>query len=124
MCGDQARHRYPNGSGKELVRPTGLFRRRDDKHAPVAVRELAMSLPASAWKTVRWRRRNWNPPFPFGGARAAPSRLLEQQTSPRGVAADRVAEARSRTDQVLVIYLARLHEPFRAGAFGQAALDH
>ena len=44
----------PKRKWKGIGRPTKLLRR-DDKHAPVAVRELAMSLPASAWKTVRWR---------------------------------------------------------------------
>jgi len=29
--------------------------RRDARHKPVCVRELAISLPFSAWKTVRWR---------------------------------------------------------------------
>src|SRR6266567_7286892 len=45
----------PKRKWKGIGRPTKLVRR-DDKHAPVAVRELAMSLPASAWKTVRWRQ--------------------------------------------------------------------
>jgi SRSO17 transposase len=29
--------------------------RRDSRHSPVAAREIAMTLPATAWKTVRWR---------------------------------------------------------------------
>src|SRR5207245_668644 len=45
----------PKRKWKGIGRPTKLLRR-DDQHAPVAVRELAMSLPASAWKTVRWRQ--------------------------------------------------------------------
>jgi SRSO17 transposase len=44
----------PKRKWKGIGRPTKLLRR-DDQHAPVAVRELAMSLPSSAWKTVRWR---------------------------------------------------------------------
>jgi SRSO17 transposase len=40
---------------KGIGRPTKLLRRHG-KHAPAAVRELAMSLPSSAWKTVRWRQ--------------------------------------------------------------------
>ena len=39
---------------KGIGRPTQLLRR-SDKHVPVAVRALAMSLPASAWKTVGWQ---------------------------------------------------------------------
>jgi len=33
--------------------PTRLYR--DAKHQPVAVKDLALSLPAQAWKTVTWR---------------------------------------------------------------------
>jgi len=34
-------------------RPTRL--RRDDTNKPVSVRELALSLPKTAWRTIRWR---------------------------------------------------------------------
>src|SRR5260370_4256137 len=44
----------PKREWKGIGRPPKLSRR-DDKHIPVAVRELAMRLPSSAWKTVRWR---------------------------------------------------------------------
>jgi SRSO17 transposase len=44
----------PKRKWKGIGRPTKRLRR-DDKHAPVAVRELAMSLAPSAWKTVSWR---------------------------------------------------------------------
>ena len=40
---------------KGIGRPTKLLRR-DGQHNPLAVRELAMSLPSSAWKMVRWRQ--------------------------------------------------------------------
>src|SRR5258707_880563 len=46
----------PKRKWRGIRRPTKL-RRRHGKHAPIAVRELAMSLPSSAWKTVRWRGR-------------------------------------------------------------------
>jgi SRSO17 transposase len=29
--------------------------RRDDKHQPIAVKELAVGLPQSAWRTIKWR---------------------------------------------------------------------
>src|SRR5207302_1185323 len=45
----------PKRKWKGIGRPTKLLRR-DDQHAPVAVRALAMSFSASAWKTVRWRQ--------------------------------------------------------------------
>ena len=40
---------------KGTGRPTKLLRR-DSRHKPMAVKELAHSLPASAWKTVTWRQ--------------------------------------------------------------------
>ena len=40
---------------KGMGRPTRLLRR-DSGHKPIAVKELAHSLPASAWKTVAWRQ--------------------------------------------------------------------
>jgi SRSO17 transposase len=35
-------------------RPPKLVRR-DDKHQPISVKELAFSLPARAWRTIKWR---------------------------------------------------------------------
>jgi SRSO17 transposase len=44
----------PKRKWKGIGRPTSLLRR-DRRHKPIPVRELALSLPASAWKTVVWR---------------------------------------------------------------------
>ena len=44
----------PKRKWKGIGRPTTLWRR-DRRHRPVSVRELAMSLPLSVGKTVRWR---------------------------------------------------------------------
>ena len=44
----------PKREWKGIGRPTKLLRRAGT-HAPVPVRELAMNLPSSAWKTVHWR---------------------------------------------------------------------
>ena len=44
----------PKRKWKGIGRPTKLVRRAGT-HAPVPVRELAMNLPSSAWKTVHWR---------------------------------------------------------------------
>ena len=44
----------PKRKWKGIGRPTKLLRR-DRRHSPVSVHELARSLPASGWKTVRWR---------------------------------------------------------------------
>jgi SRSO17 transposase len=44
----------PKRKWKGVGRPTKLLRR-DRRHSPVTVRELALRLPASAWKIVSWR---------------------------------------------------------------------
>jgi SRSO17 transposase len=44
----------PKQKWKGIGRPPTLVRR-NHRHRPVSTRELAMSLSASAWKTVRWR---------------------------------------------------------------------
>ena len=44
-------------SAKEVVgsgRPPKLLRR-DDKHKPASVKELALALPTRAWRTITWR---------------------------------------------------------------------
>ena len=45
----------PKAARKAMGRPPKLLRR-DRNHQPVAVKQLALSLPASAWKTVTWRQ--------------------------------------------------------------------
>ncbi|MBV8477213.1 MAG: IS701 family transposase [Acidobacteria bacterium] len=44
----------PKRKWKGIGRPTTLLRR-DRQHRPLSARQLAMNLPFSAWKTVRWR---------------------------------------------------------------------
>lgn len=44
----------PKRPWKGIGRPTSLLHR-DRRHHPVSVRQLAMSLSCSAWKTVAWR---------------------------------------------------------------------
>jgi SRSO17 transposase len=44
----------PKRKWKGIGRPTSLLRR-DRQHKPIPMRQLAMSLPSSAWKTVAWR---------------------------------------------------------------------
>lgn len=44
----------PKRKWKGIGRPTKLLRR-DSRHAPLPVRELAMSLPLAAWKIIDWR---------------------------------------------------------------------
>jgi len=45
----------PKRKWKGIGRPTSLLRR-DRRHKPIPVRELALSLPFSAWQTVVWRQ--------------------------------------------------------------------
>ena len=45
----------PKRKWKGIGRPTSLLRR-DRHHKPIPVRELALSLPSSAWQTVVWRQ--------------------------------------------------------------------
>lgn len=45
----------PKRERKATGRPTKLLRR-DRDHHPVAVKALALSLPAPAWKTIAWRQ--------------------------------------------------------------------
>jgi SRSO17 transposase len=44
----------PKRKWKGIGRPTKLLRR-NREHAPISARDLAMSLPSSAWKNVSWR---------------------------------------------------------------------
>jgi SRSO17 transposase len=50
----------PKRKWKGIGRPTKLLRR-NGQHAPMSVRALAISLPSSAWKMVRWREGSGKP---------------------------------------------------------------
>ena len=66
-----------------IGRPTKRLSR-DRQHHPIAVRELAMSLPASAWKTVGWRegtRKSLR--SRFAAVRVRPSHRDYQRSQPR-----------------------------------------
>ena len=45
----------PPSPRKKMGRPPRLLRR-DPDHQPVTVKQLALSLPAKAWKTITWRQ--------------------------------------------------------------------
>jgi SRSO17 transposase len=63
--------------------PTKLLRR-SREHTPIAVRELAMSLAPSAWKTVRWRegtRKSLR--SRFAALRVRPAHRDEERGEPR-----------------------------------------
>ena len=68
---------------KGIGRPTKLLRR-DGQHNPLAVRELAMSLPSSAWKMVRWRQGTRKPlRSRFAALRLRPAHRDYESSEPR-----------------------------------------
>ena len=55
-------------------RPPRLLRR-DPEHQPVPVKQLAIALPSSAWKGVRWRQGSWRTlRWRFAAVRVRPAR--------------------------------------------------
>ena len=73
----------PKRKWKGIGRPTKLLRR-DGQHNPLAVRELAMSLPASAWKTVGWRPGTRKPlRSRFAALRLRPAHRDYESSQPR-----------------------------------------
>jgi SRSO17 transposase len=73
----------PKRKWKGIGRPTKLLRR-NRPHTPIAVRELAMSLAPSAWKTVRWREGTRKPlRSRFAALRVRPAHRDEERGEPR-----------------------------------------
>jgi SRSO17 transposase len=73
----------PKAKWKGFGRPPTLLRR-TEQHSPVTVRELAMSLPASAWKTVSWREGTRKPlRSRFAAARIRPAHRDYWSREPR-----------------------------------------
>ena len=62
----------PAPSGKGIGRPPKLLRR-DEQHQPLAVKALALSLPAQAWQSITWRE---------GSADWLASRFARQRVRP------------------------------------------
>jgi SRSO17 transposase len=58
--------------------------RRDAEHAPVSAKQLALSLPAKAWKTVAWREGTRRPlRSRFAAVRVRPAHRDHELTQPR-----------------------------------------
>jgi len=73
----------PKRKWKGIGRPTKLLRR-SREHTPIAVRELAMSLAPSAWKTVSWREGTRKPlRSRFAAVRVRPSHRDYWSSEPR-----------------------------------------
>ncbi len=72
--------------------------RRDPEHTPVSVKQLALSLPAKAWKTVTWREGTRHPlrsPLCCGTHPRRASRSQASPTAGERMGNDRVATRRS-----------------------------
>lgn len=52
-CGRPTRRRCRRKNGRAKGAPKAL--RRDHKHQPTSVKELALCLPKRAWRTIKWR---------------------------------------------------------------------
>ena len=105
------------GSGPKTDRRLPITRREDPDL--MSIKELALSLGESTWKTIRWREgsADW---LEFAlRARAGP--LGSRR---RTMAVDRVASRRESANQVLAVQSSRGHSLQRAGRHRQAALAH
>jgi SRSO17 transposase len=79
--GQQPLPRLATGKGPGRP-PTRL--RRDEQHAPVSVKELALTLPAQAWKKVSWREGTRRPlRSRFAAVRVRPAHRDYKLTQPR-----------------------------------------
>ena len=107
-------------------RPPKLIRR-DDKHQPISVKELALGLPKRAWRTIKWREgstERLSSRFARVRVRVA-HRDYNLTDEPAGrVVADRVAKGRGRADQILALNASARHHFPLAGGHDQAALAH
>ena len=86
-------------------RPPKLIRR-DRNHQPISVKQLAVGLPAKAWRTIAWREGSAETAvlaFCSDTRSCRPSRLQSHQEPPGRMVADRVAQGRRRADQILAL---------------------
>src|SRR5215471_9731513 len=102
----------PPRRAAKIGRPPRL-RQRTPEHPPVAVKPLAMKLPASAFKEITWREgtaRKLQSRFAAVRVRPAHRDYEKAEPHPRRMVIDRMAAGRSRTYQVLAIDAAVPHE--------------
>ena len=105
-------------------RPPKLMRR-DKEHRPLSVKELALGLPESDSETITWREGACEPlssRFARVRVRPSPSRLRSDRAKAGRMASDRVAGARSRAHQILVLNSPRRHRFYLACGHNQTAL--
>ena len=107
-------------------RPPKLIRR-DDKHRPISVKQLALGLAKACLAYDPVARGNGRVAILALCARAGSCRAsrLQSHRQPAGrVAADRVAKGRGRADQVLALNASARHHLPLAGGHDQVALAH
>jgi len=86
-------------------RPPTLLRRSEDAK-PLSVATLALQLPKTAWRSIRWRggtKGDMRLPICSGSRSRRPSGQLAPRASTRGMAPDRMAHGRGTSHQVLAI---------------------
>lgn len=111
---------------KRLGRPPRLLRR-DPEHQPVSVKQLALSLPAEAWRSVTWRqgtRHKLRSRFAAVRVRPAHRDYWQAEPHPEEWLLHRMAERRSRAGQILVIDAGRANQTEATRRDCQTALDY
>ena len=101
--------------------------RHDADHRPISAKELAMRLPAEAWKDVEWREGSSQPLSSRFADRAGQAGVARPQTrgaASRRMARHRMARGRGGADQILALDLARGHAARGSRQRHQAALAH
>ena len=101
-------------------------------HQPIAVKQLALGLPSSAWKDVAWRPGSQEIlRSRFAAIRVRPAHRDYKRTEPHPeewlleeMALDRMAEERIGTHQILAFHVAGEDLPEVSGEDRQTPLDH
>src|SRR5215471_2156522 len=116
----------PKRQWKGIGRPTSLLRR-NRRHKPIPVRELALSLPFSTWKTVVWREgtgKSLRSRFAAVRIRTAHRDYWSSKPRPEEWLLIEMAAGSDRAHKILAIHLDDRHQAFRFGSIGEATLDY
>ena len=116
---------WPSGIGpRRRGKPLNNTGRRDEPDL-ISAKELAVSRPKRAWRTITWREGSADRlSSRFARARRCRAQSADSGSVDRGVAADRVAAGRSRADQILALDAAGEHQLSAPRRFCQVALAH
>jgi hypothetical protein len=102
-------------------------RQRDETHQPVTVKELAMTLPTSAWKNVYWREGvNGKLQSRFAAVRVRPAHRDYERSEPRPeewLLIEWPAKEKE-PPQILAVHASGRYKVEGSGALGQASLDY